>query len=111
MCANFELETHLQALQNTVVSISEVYIPIEHRIKINSTKNQITSKKKLGQLDEKTAKNGYVYVPFSQKLLSKSKSHSLNAAHDRKTSFAQKKLVHAAILLLFAFRSKQRLNE
>ena len=41
----------------------------------------------------------------------KSKSHSLNAAHDQKTSLTQKKLVHTAILLTFAFRSKQRLNE
>ena len=70
--------------------------------KIYFYKNQITSKK-LGHLDEKTAKNGYLYVPFSQKLL--------NAAHDQKTSLAQKKLVHTAILLTFAFRSKQRPNE
>ena len=28
VCANFELETHFQALQNTVVSIAEVYISI-----------------------------------------------------------------------------------
>ena len=64
----------------------------------------------MGHLDEKTAKNGYLYVPFSQKF-SKSKSHSLNAAHDQKTSLAQKKLVHMAIFLTFAFRSKQRLNK
>ena len=31
---------------------------------------------------------------------------SLNAAHDQKTSYAQKKIVHTAILLTFAFRSK-----
>ena len=67
--------------------------------------------KKLGHLDEKTAKNGYLYVPFSQTYFSMSKSHSLNAAHDQKTSLAQKKLVHTAILLAFAFRSKHRLNE
>ena len=65
----------------------------------------------MGHLDEKTAKNGNLYVPFNQKLLSKSKSHSLNAAHDKKTSLAQKKLVRIAILLSFAFRSKLRLNE
>ena len=66
----------------------------------------------MGHLDEKTAKNGYLYVPFSQKLIfRKSESHSLNAAHDQKTSLAQKKLVHTAILLAFAFRSKHRLNE
>ena len=35
-----------------------------------------------------------------------SKSHSLNAAHDQKTSLAQKKLVHTAILLAFAFEVK-----
>ena len=39
----------------------------------------------------------------------KSKSHSLNAAHDQKTSLAQKKLVHAALLLTFAFRSSERI--
>ena len=65
----------------------------------------------MGHLDGKTAKNGYLYVPFSQKLLFKSKSHSLNAAHDQKTSLAQKKLVHMAIYLTFAFRSKRRPNE
>ena len=35
-----------------------------------------------------------------------SKSHSLNAAHDQKTSLAQKKLDHTAILLAFAFKVK-----
>ena len=39
-------------------------------------------------MDEKTAKNGYLYAPFSQEHFSKSKSHSLNAAHDQKTSLA-----------------------
>ena len=62
----------------------------------------------MGHLDEKTAKNGYLY--FSS-YFSKSRSHSLSAAHDQKTSLAQKKLVHTAIFLTFAFRSKQRLNE
>ena len=65
----------------------------------------------MGHLDEKTAKNGYLNVPFSQKLLFKSKRYSLNAAHDQKTSLARKKLVHTSILLTFAFRSKHRLNE
>ena len=69
-------------------------------------KSQITSKK-MGHLDEKTAKNGYICVPFVK---TKSKRHWINAAHDQKTSLAQK-LVHTAILLTFAFRSKQRLNE
>ena len=38
-------------------------------------------------------------------------SHSQNAVHHQKTSLAQKKLVHMAILLTFAFRLKQRLSE
>ena len=57
-------------------------------------------------MDENTAKNCYLYAPISQKLFSKSKSHSLNAAHEQKTSLAHKKLVHMAILLTFVFRSK-----
>ena len=39
-------------------------------MKIISTKNQITSKKN-GPLKRKTAENGYLYAPFSQKLLFK----------------------------------------
>ena len=54
-------------------------------------KNTKLQAKKLGHLDEKTAKNAYLYVPFCQKYFSKSKSHSLNAAHDQETSLAQKK--------------------
>ena len=70
-----------------------------------------TQAKKLGHLDEKTAKT-VIYMCHSVKnYFSMSKSHSLNAAHDQKTSLAQKKLVHTAILLAFAFRSKHRLNE
>ena len=52
---------------------------------------------KLGQMDENTAKNCHLYAPISQTLFSKSKSHSLSAAHEQKTSLAQKKLVHTAI--------------
>ena len=67
--------------------------------------------KKLGHLDEKRLKT-VIYMCHSVKnYFSMSKSHSLNAAHDQKTSLAQKKLVHTAILLAFAFRSKHRLNE
>ena len=61
----------------------------------------------MGHLDEKTVIN----MCHSVIQFSKSKSHSLKAAHDQKTSLAQKKSVHMAILLTFAFRSKQRLNE
>ena len=62
----------------------------------------------MGHLDEKTV----IYMCHSFKnYFSKSKSHSLNAAHDQKTSLALKKLVHTAILLTFAFRLKRRLNE
>ena len=49
-------------------------------------------------MDDKTAKNGYLYAPVSQEQISKSKSHSLIEAHDQNTSLAQKKLVHTAIL-------------
>ena len=61
-------------------------------------------------MDESTAKNGHLYAPISQKFFSKSKSHPLNAAHEQKTSIAQKKLVHTAILLTFTIRSKRRLK-
>ena len=65
----------------------------------------------MSHLDEKTAKNSYLYVPFSQKIPFKVKKSFNNAAHDQKTSLAHKKLVHTAIFLTFAFRSKQRLIE
>ena len=42
----------------------------------------------MNQMDEKPAKNGYLYAPFSQEHFSKSESHSLNAAHNQKTSLA-----------------------
>ena len=41
-------------------------------------------------MEQKTAKNGYLYAAFCQKNSSKSKSHSLVEAHDQKTSLAQK---------------------
>ena len=62
-------------------------------------------------MNEKTANNCHLYAPISQKLFSKSKSHSPIAAHEQKTSLAQKKLVHTAILLAFTIRSKRRLNK
>ena len=62
-------------------------------------------------MDEKPAKNGYLYAAFSQEHLSKSKSHSLNAAHDQKTSLAQRKSVHHDSFVTFAFRSKCRVNK
>ena len=91
ICANFEIESRFQALQNTVVSISEVDVSIWYRIKFIATRNQIKSKK-TGPLRRK---NGYqlsitvIYICNSVKnCFSKSKSHSLNAAHDKKTSLA-----------------------
>ena len=39
---------------------------IDKKLFLQKTKLQA---KKLGHLDEKTAKNGYLYVPFSQKLI------------------------------------------
>ena len=86
-----------------MVSISEVEILILHRIKIISIKTKLQAIK-LGHLDEKTAKNGYLYVQFSQKLLFKvKKSHSLNAAHDQKTSLAQKKNISHGNFTRFRF--------
>ena len=66
----------------------------------------------MGHFDKKRLET-VIYIRHSVKnYFSKSKSHSLNAAHDQKTSLAQKKYcVHMAILLTFAFRSKQCLNE
>ena len=65
----------------------------------------------MGQIDENTAKGCHLYAPISQKLFSKSKSHSLNAAREQKTALAQKNLVHTAISLIFTIRSKRRLNK
>ena len=48
---------------------------------IASKKIISSHKKKQVQLHEKTAINGYLFMPFCQKQL---KSHSLNTAHDRK---------------------------
>ena len=63
--------------------------------------------KKMGHLNEKRLKT-VIYMRHSIKnYFSKSKSHSLNAAHDQKTSLAQKKFVHTAIFLTFAFRSNK----
>ena len=62
-------------------------------------------------MDENTAKNWHLYPPISQKLFSKSKSQSLNAAHEQKAPLAQKMLVHTAILHTFTIRSKRRLNK
>ena len=59
----------------------------------------------------KTRLKTIIYMRPSLKNSSKSKSHSLNAAHKQKTSLAQKKLVHTANLLTLIFRSKRRLNE
>ena len=50
----------------------------------------------MDQVDEKTAKNRYIFVPSCQNHVSKSKSHSLNAAHDQK-NFLANTLVHTAI--------------
>ena len=63
-------------------------------------------------MDENTVKSCcHLYALISQKLFSKSKSHSLNAAQEQKNSLAQIKLVHTAILLTFTIRSKRRLDK
>ena len=61
-------------------------------------------------MDGNTAKNCYLYGPIFPKLCSKTNGRSLNAAHEQKTSLAQKKLVQMAVLLTFTFRSKPRLK-
>ena len=59
--------------------------------------------KKTGQINQKRLKT-HLYAPISQKLLSKSKTQSINATHEQKTSLVQKNLVHAAILLILTIR-------
>ena len=56
-------------------------------------------------MEEKPAKNGYLYAPFCQEHFSKSKSHSLNAAHDQKTSLSEK-IVHHESFSHFRFQIK-----
>ena len=109
MCANFELKTHFPALQNTDINFRGLHFNIA------SNKNYLHKpnyqKKNWGTYTKKRLKTDIYMCHSVKNYFSKSKSHSLNAAHDQKTSLAQKKLVHMAILLTFAFRSKQRLNE
>ena len=62
-------------------------------------------------MDKNTAKNCHLYALISQKLFSKSKIHSLNAAHEQKFALAQKKLVHMAISLTFTIRSKRHMKK
>ena len=80
---------------------------MKYRLRITFTKYQVTVKKKLGQMDKNTAEE---YEPTSQNF-SKSKIHSLSAAHEQKCSLAQKKLFHTTISLTFTIRSKRRLNK
>ena len=102
ICANFELETHFHALQNTVVSISEVYISIKHRRKNIFTKNKLQGKK-LRHLDEKWLKR-VIYMPHSvKKYFSKSKSHSLNAGHDQKNFSRSEKIISYGNFTHFRF--------
>ena len=59
---------------------------------------------------ESMAQKCHLYVNLS-KTLFKVISRSLNAAHEQKTSLAQKKLHYTAILLSFFFWSKCRLSK
>ena len=94
-----------------MVSISENDISIEYRIKFTSTRNQI-KRKKLGHLDEKTAKNGYLYEQFSQKLLFKVKtSFTRLSARSKKLLSLSENLFTKTAFLTFAFRSKCRVNK
>ena len=68
--------------------------------------------KKLGHLDEKTAKNGHLYVQFSQKLLFKvKKSFTKRSAWSKKLLSLSENLFTKTSFLTFAFRSKCRVNE
>ena len=67
--------------------------------KIISTKKQNYKRKNWANWAKKRLKK-VIYMRHSDKKhISKSKKHSLNEAHGQKTSLAQKKLVHTAILL------------
>ena len=59
-------------------------------------------------MDKKRLKT-IIYMRQSLKKFSKLKNLSLNAAHEQKTSLAQNKFVHTAILLTFTVKSKRRL--
>ena len=65
------------------------------RAAINKQQNWATAEKQA----EKRPKTVIYMCQSVKNYFSKSKSHSLNAAHDQKTSLAQKKIVHTAILL------------
>ena len=60
-------------------------------------------------MDEKTAKKGYLYVPFCQQILIQSKTFSQKVIHSTqrmiKKLLSQKKLVHTAILPIFTFKT------
>ena len=56
---------------------------MRHWSKTLYKKYQIT-RTKIELKGRKMVRNGYLYAPFSQKYFSKSKTHSLNEAHDRK---------------------------
>ena len=53
----------------------------------------------------------YLYAPFCQKYFSKSKIHSLNAAHDQKILSLSKNLCTMTAFLTFSFRSNCRINK
>ena len=55
-------------------------------------------------MDKNTAKNCHLIAPISQKLFSK--SHSLNAAHEQKTSLVQEKLFHTSNFFHFQLGPK-----
>ena len=86
-----------------MLSISASYTLMQHWSKTTHTKIQKTKlqAKKLSQMDEETVKKGYLYAPFSQKHVSKSKSHSLIEAHDPKTSRSEKNSSPAILLFCF----------
>ena len=89
LCANFEFETHFQALQNTSINFRALKLNIAP--KNNHFSKKIDYKQKNWSTDKKTAKNRYLYAPFSQKLLFKvKKSFTKRSARSKNFSRSEK---------------------
>ena len=84
-----------------MISLSEVHTSIQLLLKL-SPKKLNYEQKNCANLTKKRLKMAIH--------MRNSVNHSIET-HNQKTSLAQKKLVHTAILLSFTFRSKRRLNE
>ena len=71
------------------ISISDGNIKKQREPKTISIKEPAASKNTEPKR-QKAVKNGYLYAPFSEGHFLDSKSHSLHAAHEQKTFFAEK---------------------